>query len=76
MRHEEQLESIGATNISYYLLISNYGYRFDYKGKNYGLRYVANFYGMYLDEWWLDVGGKQEIFNTFEEAIAYLKEVE
>lgn len=48
-KYKELLKSRGCENIESYVLISNWGYRFIYKGLKCDIRYWANCYGACLD---------------------------
>lgn len=40
------LKEIGASNIKFYMLVNNDGYRFEYKGIKFDLRHWRNVYGV------------------------------
>jgi len=82
---------IGANckNVHPYALINNYGYTFIKGGRTFDLRHWKNFYGERVNYWtiWItseEISEKgfisyhlsQSRFNTFDEAVEYIKTLE
>lgn len=69
------LEAAGAQEVKHYNLVSNEGYTFTKDGIAYDLRHWLNFYGEAMDFWSVGGNGNETDSGTFEEAIAFIKEL-
>ena len=78
-KDEEMLKSVGCSDIKWYALINNDGYKFTKDGVRYDLRHVVNVYGADCDYYTLDSITPEiklyKSFNKFDDVIAFLKEM-
>ena len=80
--NENTLIEIGLENVDYYSLINNYGFHFQHNNVKYDLRHWLNVYGASVDYWGLygrdlktNEYTSQQSFDTFDEAVEYLKKL-
>ena len=81
---EQTLIEVGAKSVKPYFLVNNAGYTFEKNGLKFDLRHFTNIYGAEVNYWGISAkkDGEQFVikeyskdFNTFEEAIDFIKGV-
>ena len=72
---KKQLEALGVKEFSYYALINNYGYHFNYKEIRYDFRHWLNCYGADVDYWSISPKAEAKEFETITQLILQYDEI-